>query len=113
MSLVKWWICQGANGVHLQTLAICILSQMASSYSPERNWSTYGFIHLVKPDRLGLQNVEDRDLECSNLDISLAALNPVEPRSGIRNTSSILHFSVEHASGSIFHDEDDYWALPS
>ena len=31
MSLVRWWVCHGANGVHLQTLAIHVLSQVASS----------------------------------------------------------------------------------
>ena len=29
MNLVRWWICHGANGVHLQNLAIRILSQVA------------------------------------------------------------------------------------
>ena len=38
MNPVRWWICHGANGVHLQTLAIRILSQVASSSSTERNY---------------------------------------------------------------------------
>jgi hypothetical protein len=41
---VRWWIFHGANGVHLQTLAIRILSQVASSSSTKRNWSTYDSI---------------------------------------------------------------------
>ena len=48
----------------------------------------------------------------ADLGFSLAALNIVEPRSGIENTSSSLHYVVEHASFSIFEedyeDEDDY-----
>jgi hypothetical protein len=42
MNLVKWWTCHGANGVYLQSLATRILSQVASSSSTKRNWSTYG-----------------------------------------------------------------------
>eukprot|EP00253_Pinus_taeda_P030084 PITA_30084 len=53
MNPVRWWICHRANGVHLQNLAIRILSQVASSSSVERHWSTYGFIHSVKRNRLG------------------------------------------------------------
>jgi hypothetical protein len=55
----------------------------------------------------------DVDPECPDLDISLAALNLEEPRSGIGNTSTNPHSIVERASCSIFHDEyededDDY-----
>jgi hypothetical protein len=92
---VRWWICHGANGVHLQSLAICILSQVASC-----------FIHSVKRNRLGSQKAEDLvyvhsnlrlasrrgpeynsgpskewdvDAENPDLDLSLAALNIEEP----------------------------------
>jgi hypothetical protein len=67
MSPVRWWICHGANGVHLQSIAIHILSQVASSSSTERNWSTYGFIHSVKRNRLGSQKVRDLVYVHSNL----------------------------------------------
>ena len=59
MSPVRWWVCHGANGVHLQTLAIHVLSHVASSSSAEKNWSTYGFIYYVKRNRLGSQKAED------------------------------------------------------
>lgn len=48
-----------ASGVHLQSLATCILSQVASSSLVEQNWSTYSFIHSVKRNKLGLQKAED------------------------------------------------------
>lgn len=48
MTPIKWWTCHGENCVYLQSLVTCILSQVASSSSAERNWSTYGFIHSVK-----------------------------------------------------------------
>lgn len=48
MNPIKWWTCHGANGLYLQSLAIRILSQVASSSLVERNWGTYGFIHNVK-----------------------------------------------------------------
>jgi len=53
MSPIRWWICHGANGVHLQSIAIRILSKVASSSSSEINWSTYGFIHSVNHNRFG------------------------------------------------------------
>ena len=134
-NLVRWWICHGANGVHLQSLAIRILSQVASSSSAERNWSTYGFIHSVKRNRLGSQKAEDLvyvhsnfrlasrkaleytsgqckewdvDPKTGDLDLPLAALHIEEPRSGVRNTSSTPHSAVERLSTSIFEDEEDY-----
>jgi hypothetical protein len=54
MNPIKWWTRHGANGVYLQSLATRILSQVASFSSTKRNWSTYGFIHSVKRNRLGL-----------------------------------------------------------
>jgi hypothetical protein len=62
MNPIKWWTCHGANGVYLH-----ILSQVASSSSTERNWSTYGFIHSVKRNRLGSQKAEDPVYVHSNL----------------------------------------------
>ena len=131
MNLVRWWICHGANGVHLQNLAIRILSQVASSSSAERNWSTYGFIHSVKRNRLGSQKAEDLvyvhsnfhlashrgpeynngpskewdvDPESPDLDLSLATLNlEVQPGSGIGpSSSSAPPSTIEHGSTSIF-----------
>lgn len=100
----------------------------------KRNWSTYGFVHSVKCNRLGSQNVEDllyvhsslrlasrRGLEYNNgpskewdvdpkssdLDLSFAPLNiEVQPGSGIGpSSSSAPPSTLEHASASIF-DED-------
>ena len=67
MNPIKWWTCHGENGVYLQSLASRILSQVSSSSSAERNWSTYGFIHFVKRNRLGSQKVEDLVYVHSNL----------------------------------------------
>jgi hypothetical protein len=64
---VKWWTCHGVNGVYLQSLATRILSQVASSSLVEKNWSTYGFIHFMKCNRLGSQKVEDLVYVHSNL----------------------------------------------
>ena len=124
------WTC----GVHLQNLAIRILSRVANSSSAERNWSTYGFIHFVMRNRLGSQKVEDlvyvhsnlllasrRGLEYSSgpsrewdvdpksadLVISLAALNIEEPRSEVRPASSTQQSTIGRASCSIFEEYED------
>jgi len=67
INLIKWWTCHGANGVYLQSFATRILSQVASSLLAERNWSTYGFIHSVKRNRLGSQKADDVVYVHSNL----------------------------------------------
>ena len=136
MNLIKWWTCHGANGAYLQSLATRILSQVASSSSAERNWSIYGFIHSVKRNRLGSQNVEDlvyvhsnlclvsrkgeeytsgphkewdADAENPDLELSLVALDIANDASGsgIASSSHRGSSSVEHASCSIFYDEDE------
>ncbi|KAH9291987.1 hypothetical protein KI387_042831, partial [Taxus chinensis] len=48
---VSWWRLYGLSGL-LRPLAIRLLSQVSSSSASERNWSTYGWIHSVKRNRL-------------------------------------------------------------
>jgi hypothetical protein len=138
MNPIKWWTCHGANGVYLQSLATRILSQVASSSSAERNWSTYGFIHSMKRSRLGSQKVGDLvyvhsnlrlvsrkgeeytsgphkewdvDVENPDLELSLATLDIVDDASGtgiqVASSSHRGSSSAEHASYSIFYDEDE------
>jgi hypothetical protein len=115
----------------LQSLSTRILSQVPSSSSTERNWSTYGFIHFVKRNRLGLQKAEDLVYVHSNLRLvfrkgeeytsgphkewDVDAKNPelelslADDASGsgiqIAFSSHRGSSSVEHASCSIFDDE--------
>ena len=64
---ITWWGFHGGDSIHLSTLATRLLSQVASSSSAERNWSTYGFIHSVKKNRLGAAKAEDIVYVHSNL----------------------------------------------
>ena len=64
---ITWWGFHGGDSTHLSTLATRLLSQVASSSSAERNWSTYGFIHSVKRNRLGAAKAEDLVYVHSNL----------------------------------------------
>jgi hypothetical protein len=48
MDPITWWGFHGGDSLQLSTLATILLSQVASSSSAERNWSTYGFIHSMK-----------------------------------------------------------------
>jgi hypothetical protein len=138
MNPIKWWTCHGANGVYFQSLSTCILSQLASSSPAERTWSTYGFIHSVKRNRLGSQKAEDLvyvhsnirlvsrkgeeytsgphkewdvDAENPDLELSLVALDIVDDANGsgiqVASSSHRGSSSVEHASCSIFDDEDE------
>jgi hypothetical protein len=67
MDPITWWGFHGRNSVHLSTLATRLLSQVVSSSSTKRNWSTYGFIHLVKRNRLGATKAKDFVYVQSNL----------------------------------------------
>jgi hypothetical protein len=136
MNPIKWWTCYGENGAYLQSLATRILSQVARYSSTERNWSTYGFIHSMKHNRLGSQKADDLvyvhsnlclvsrkgeeytsgthkewDVDPKNLDleISLFALDIVDDArgSGIGSSSHRGSSSTEHASCSFFYDEDE------
>lgn len=55
---VEWWWNHGSEAPELQSFAIRLLSQVASSSSCERNWSTYGFIHSLSRNRLGSKKAE-------------------------------------------------------
>ncbi|KAH9292112.1 hypothetical protein KI387_042698 [Taxus chinensis] len=56
---IEWWWNHGSEAPELQSFAIRLLSQVASSSSCERNWSTYGFIHSLKRNRLGSKKAEN------------------------------------------------------
>ena len=51
----------------LQTLALKLLGQPCSSSCAERNWSTYGFIHCMKRNRITSKRAEDLVYVHSNL----------------------------------------------
>jgi hypothetical protein len=40
----QWWLNFGANVPELQSFAVKVLSQTASSSEAERNWSLFGFV---------------------------------------------------------------------
>ena len=67
LSPIDWWNFHGGEIPNIQKLAVKILSQVASSSSAERNWSTYGFIHSVKRNRLGSKKAEELVYVHSNL----------------------------------------------
>ncbi|MCO5588740.1 hypothetical protein L7F22_042699 [Adiantum nelumboides] len=59
ISPIAWWQNYGTGALELQRLAICVLSQVSSASACERNWSTYGFIHSLKRNRLGHSKADD------------------------------------------------------
>ena len=67
LSPINWWNFHGGEVPNIQKLAIKILSQVASSSSTERNWSTYGFIHSVKRNKFGSKKAEELVYVHSNL----------------------------------------------
>ncbi|MCO5579575.1 hypothetical protein L7F22_033432 [Adiantum nelumboides] len=67
LSPVAWWENYGTCTPKLQRLAIRVLSQVSSASACERNWSTYGFIHPLKRNRLGHKKADDLVYVHSNL----------------------------------------------
>ena len=53
-----WWRMYGDKTPDIRTLAMRLLSQVASSSAAERNWSTFSFIHSIKRNRLTSKRAE-------------------------------------------------------
>ena len=62
-----WWSTYGSSLPMLQTLALKLLRQPCSSSCAERNWSTYGFIHCMRRNRITPKRAEDLAFVHSNL----------------------------------------------
>ncbi|GJN23720.1 hypothetical protein PR202_gb11393 [Eleusine coracana subsp. coracana] len=56
---LRWWGTYGARTPELKELAFKLLGQPASSSCCERNWSTYGFIHSLRSNKLIPERAED------------------------------------------------------
>ena len=55
-----WWTWHGNDALEQKALAISLLSQVASSFVVERNWSTYSFIQSCKRNNLTSRRSEKR-----------------------------------------------------
>uniref|UniRef100_A0A7N2LNF3 Uncharacterized protein n=1 Tax=Quercus lobata TaxID=97700 RepID=A0A7N2LNF3_QUELO len=62
-----WWSTYGSTLPLLQTLALKLLEQPCSSSCAERNWSTYGFIHSMRRNKITPKCAEDLVFVHSNL----------------------------------------------
>ncbi|XP_059628538.1 uncharacterized protein LOC132271233 [Cornus florida] len=58
MSAVAWWNLYGVAAPELYALAIKVLSQTVNTSCAERVWSTYGYIHSVKRNKLNADRAE-------------------------------------------------------
>ncbi|XP_062206164.1 uncharacterized protein LOC133908053 [Phragmites australis] len=63
----EWWGIHGQRTSELKLLAFKLLGQPSSSSACERNWSTYGFIHSIKRNRLTPMRAEDLVFIHSNM----------------------------------------------
>jgi hypothetical protein len=66
-SPMAWWTNHGSSIPLLQSLAIKLVSQPASSSCCERNWSTYSFIHCVSRNASTPERAQDLVFTHSNL----------------------------------------------
>ncbi|GJN07302.1 hypothetical protein PR202_ga25122 [Eleusine coracana subsp. coracana] len=68
---LQWWGTYGARTPELKELAFKLLGQPASSSCCERNWSTYGFIHSLRRNKLTPEHAEDLIYVHNNLRLLL------------------------------------------
>ena len=62
-----WWSNYGSSLPMLLTVALKLLGQPCLSSCAERNWSTYGFIHCMRRNRITPKHAEDLVFVHSNL----------------------------------------------
>ena len=67
MGAIDWWANYGSEIPLLASLAIKVLSQPISSFSAERNWGTYSYIHNVKRNRLNSKTADNLVYVHSNI----------------------------------------------
>lgn len=58
MPAYQWWTSFGASTPQLQSFAVRVLSQTASSSEAERNWSLFGFVQSQRRCRLNCQTMD-------------------------------------------------------
>jgi hypothetical protein len=49
----QWWGIHGQHTPELKSIALKVLGQPSSSSTCEKNWSTYGFVHILRRNKLG------------------------------------------------------------
>jgi hypothetical protein len=112
MNPIKWWTCYGANGVYF--------AKPFHSYHRLGSQKTEDLVYVHSNLRLVSRKGEeytsgphkewDVDVENPDLELSLVALDIVDDASGsgiqVASSSHRGSSSVEHASCSIFYDED-------
>ena len=54
----EWWFMYGNQTPTLRKLTVKVLSQTASSFVCERNWSTFALIHTKQQNRLAYPQLE-------------------------------------------------------
>ncbi|KAK0608764.1 hypothetical protein LWI29_035625 [Acer saccharum] len=58
MQPADWWVMYRDCALSLRAIAVCILSQTASSSACERNWSTFALIHTKQRNCLAYSKFE-------------------------------------------------------
>ncbi|XP_057820983.2 uncharacterized protein LOC131033730 [Cryptomeria japonica] len=92
----KWWYFHGEIYENLQPIAIKVLSQVASSSSSERNWSTYSFIHSIKHNKLHSKKAEDsEDLVYVHSNLRLLTHKDNTFKQGGRQSIGMLNQSMQ------------------
>lgn len=71
----EWWRLFGGSTPHLKKIAICILSQTASSSGCERNWSLFEQIHTTRRNRMEHQRLSDHVYMTYNLRLKSRYIN--------------------------------------
>ncbi|WOH11569.1 hypothetical protein DCAR_0831058 [Daucus carota subsp. sativus] len=107
-----WWANYGSETPMLQSLAMKLLSQPASSSCCERNWSSFSNIQSVKRNKLASKRTEDLVFVHNNL--RLLSRKSEECTKGpskywdVGNILNLTYFLNIKSDGDSIHVDDDY-----
>ena len=106
----KWWFMYGNHASTLRNLVIKVLSQIASSSTCERNWSTFAFIHTKQINRLAYPRLQQLVFCYYNMKLKIRDMQAETDKVAEKNFLDLLDISVE------FGEEEDnqlfQWVIP-
>ncbi|RVW98354.1 hypothetical protein CK203_034355 [Vitis vinifera] len=92
---VEWWFMYGNHTLTLRKLAIKVLSQNASSFTCERNWSTFAFIHTKQRNLLAYPRLQQLVFCYYNMKLKLRDMEAENDKVAEKDYLDLFDISVE------------------
>ena len=92
---VEWWFMYGNHTLTLRKLAIKVLSQNASSFTCERNWSTFALIHTKQRNLLAYPRLQQLVFCYYNMKLKLRDMEAENDKVAEKDYLDLFDISVE------------------